>query len=49
MKLAFEYGHGLMEANLPDNTDIFIPGETIPDPPYLENPKKPQERPYKIP
>ena len=36
-KLAFEYGQGLMEANLPDNTDVFIPGETIPDPPYLQN------------
>lgn len=37
MKLAFEYGEGLMEANLPDNTDVFIPGETVPDPPVLEN------------
>ena len=36
-KLAFEYGQGLMEANLPDNTDVFIPGETVPDPPVLEN------------
>ena len=36
-KLAFEYGQGLMEASLPDNTDIFIPGETVPDPPVLEN------------
>ncbi len=33
MKLAFEYGHGLMEANLPDTTDVFIPGETVKDPP----------------
>ena len=32
MKLSFEYGHGLMDANLPDSTDIFIPGETVPDP-----------------
>jgi len=40
MKLFFEYGHGLMEANLPDNTDIFIPGETVPDPPFLENPEE---------
>ena len=23
MKLDFEYGHGLMSANLPDNTDVF--------------------------
>jgi len=37
MKLAFEYGEGLMQANLPDNTDVFIPGETVPDPPILEN------------
>lgn len=35
MKLNFEYGHGLMEAELPENTDVFIPGETIPDPPCL--------------
>ena len=32
MKLDFEYGHGVMTAELPDNTDVFIPGETIPDP-----------------
>lgn len=37
MKLSFEYGHGTMEADLPDYTDVFIPGETIPDPPYLED------------
>ena len=37
MKVSFEYGHGLMDANLPDNTDVFIPGETVKDPPYLEN------------
>ena len=36
-KLTFEYGQGLMEASLPDNTDIFIPGETVPDPPVLGN------------
>jgi len=35
MKLDFEYGHGLMSANLPDDTDVFIPGETVPDPPCL--------------
>ena len=35
MKLDFEYGQGLMSANLPDNTDIFIPGETVPDPECL--------------
>ena len=26
MKLEFEYGNGLMSAELPDNTEIFIPG-----------------------
>ena len=35
MKVSFEYGHGLMTADLPDSTDIFIPGETVPDPPYI--------------
>lgn len=37
MKLSFEYGQGVMEANLPDNTDVFIPGETVPDPPCLQD------------
>lgn len=37
MKLEFEYGQGMMSANLPDNTDIFIPHETVKDPPYLED------------
>lgn len=32
MQLQFEYGHGFMAANLPDSTDVFIPGETVPDP-----------------
>lgn len=35
MKLEFEYGHGLMSAELPDSTDVFIPGVTVPDPPCL--------------
>lgn len=35
MKLAFEYGTGLMPAELPDTTQVFIPGETVPDPPFL--------------
>lgn len=35
MKLDFEYGNGLMSANLPDSTDVFIPGETVKDPPCL--------------
>jgi nickel-dependent lactate racemase len=38
MKLTFEYGKGFIDANLPDHlTDVFIPGETVPDPPILEN------------
>lgn len=36
-KLAFEYGEGLMEAVLPDSTDVFISGETVPDPLVLKN------------
>lgn len=35
MNIAFEYGQGTMEACLPDNTDIFIPGETVKDPDYI--------------
>lgn len=35
MKLEFEYGHGLMSAELPDSTEVFIPGETVPDPPCI--------------
>ena len=35
MKLSFEYGHGQMNAELPDSTDVFIPGVTVPDPPYI--------------
>lgn len=35
MELQFEYGHGFMKANLPDNTDVFIPGETVADPPHI--------------
>ncbi|MCL2092647.1 MAG: lactate racemase domain-containing protein [Treponema sp.] len=35
MKLQFEYGHGFMEAELPDHTDVFIPGETVSDPPHI--------------
>ncbi len=33
--IEFEYGHGLMSAQLPDSTDVFIPGETVKDPPPL--------------
>ncbi|MCK9479121.1 MAG: lactate racemase domain-containing protein [Firmicutes bacterium] len=38
MKLQFEYGHGLMDATLPDNTDVFIAGETVADPKHLNDP-----------
>lgn len=39
MKLDFEYGHGLMSAELPDDTDIFVPGVTVPDPDYIPEEK----------
>jgi hypothetical protein len=33
MRVDFEYGEGVMTAELPDErTDIFIPGQTVPDP-----------------
>lgn len=35
MKIDFEYGNGMMTAELPDTTDVFIPGETVADPPYI--------------
>ena len=35
MKLDFEYGQGTISANLPDTTDVFIPGVTVPDPPHI--------------
>lgn len=35
MKLNFEYGMGTVTAELPDNTDVFIPGETVLDPSVL--------------
>ena len=43
MKIAFEYGHGLMEANLPDNTDVFIPGVTVADPECIPTDKIEEE------
>lgn len=39
MKIEFEYGQGTMPAELPDNTDIFIPGETVKDPAYIPEDK----------
>lgn len=35
MKLQFEYGTGLVNAELPENTDVFIPGITVADPPFI--------------
>jgi hypothetical protein len=35
MRLEFEYGEGTISANLPDSTDVFIPGVTIKDPRLL--------------
>lgn len=35
MELQFEYGHGFLKAGLPDSTDVFIPGETVLDPPFI--------------
>lgn len=35
MKLELEYGAGLLQAKLPDDTDVFVPGETVPDPPHI--------------
>jgi len=40
MRLSFEYGQGMMEATLPDDTDVFIPGETVADPPILPDIEK---------
>lgn len=36
-RIEFEYGQGTMIANLPDSTDVFIPGETVLDPPVLQD------------
>lgn len=38
MRVNFEYGHGYLEAELPDSADLFIPGETVADPPALVDP-----------
>ena len=35
MHFDFEYGQGTMGAELPENTDVFIPGVTVPDPDYI--------------
>lgn len=33
----FEYGEGTLSTSLPDSAEIFIPGETVPDPPALDD------------
>ncbi len=38
-KIALEYGHGTVDVSLPDNADIFIPGETVKDPDCLPEDK----------
>ena len=44
MKIAFEYGQGTMNADLPDNrTDVFIPGKTVLDPVCIPGDKLEEE------
>lgn len=33
--IPLEYGHGTLEAHLPDSTDVFVPGETVADPEHI--------------
>ncbi|MDO5725928.1 MAG: lactate racemase domain-containing protein [Tissierellia bacterium] len=35
MRLEFEYGEGLMAGEFPENTDVFVPGETVKDPDHI--------------
>ena len=37
MKVDFEYGKGVMSAELPSNTDVFIPGEKQSKIPHLSH------------
>jgi len=39
VKIELEYGKGTMTATLPDNTDVFIPGVTLADPPFIPEDK----------
>ncbi len=39
MNVTLEYGHGTIDATVPDTTDIFVPGETVADPVALADPK----------
>ncbi len=43
MRIEFEYGHGTIAAELPDTTDVFIPGQTVADPPYIPEDKLVEE------
>ena len=43
MRLEFEYGKGTMSAELPDTTDVFIPGITVPDPEHIPEEKLEEE------
>ncbi|MBT4755984.1 MAG: hypothetical protein HON98_09915, partial [Chloroflexi bacterium] len=36
----FEYGEGYLEAQLPESAEVFIPGETVADPPFITNVEK---------
>jgi len=36
-KVAFEYGRGVIETELPDSAEIYVPGETVADPLEMEN------------
>lgn len=43
-RVDFEYGQGMMSVELPeDRTDVFIPGETIPDPQCISEKKLEEE------
>ena len=33
----FEYGEGTLNVELPDSAKVYIPGETVPDPPFLQD------------
>lgn len=43
MKFQLEYGNGFMNCDLPDNVDVFVPGETVPDPPHIPEEKLKEE------
>ncbi|WP_455382054.1 lactate racemase domain-containing protein, partial [Salinispira pacifica] len=49
MTLELEYGQGTMSAGLPDDVDLFVPGETVPDPPPLDDPRAATEQALRTP